>query len=92
MKSPLNSLPFSCPRPTGTACAGGQGLGLAGKTGTVENSPSSDNPRGYNHAWFVGYGQGLAITVFLERSGGYGGALAAPIAVAILKAHLQSPP
>lgn len=77
----------------GTAAgAGGQGLGLAGKTGTVENSPSSDNPRGYNHAWFVGYGQGLAITVFLERSGGYGGALAAPIAVAILKAHLQSPP
>ncbi len=75
----------------GTAAgAGGQGLGLAGKTGTVENSPSSDNPRGYNHAWFVGYGQGLAIAVFLERSGGYGGALAAPIAVAVLKSYSTS--
>ncbi|MBN9416882.1 hypothetical protein ABS71_03530 [bacterium SCN 62-11] len=75
----------------GTAAgAGGQGLGLAGKTGTVENSPSSDNPRGYNHAWFVGYGQGLAIAVFLERSGGYGGALAAPIAVSVLKAYSTS--
>ena len=72
----------------GTAAgAGGQGLGLAGKTGTVENSPSTENPRGYNHAWFVGYGQGLAVAVFLERSGGYGGALAAPIAVAVLKAY-----
>ncbi|MBX3170684.1 MAG: hypothetical protein KF760_24985 [Candidatus Eremiobacteraeota bacterium] len=75
----------------GTAAgAGGQGLGLAGKTGTVENSPSSDNPRGYNHAWFVGYGQGLAMAVFLERSGGYGGALAAPIAVAVLKSYSTS--
>lgn len=72
----------------GTAAgAGGQGLGLAGKTGTVENSPSQDNPRGYNHAWFVGYGRGLAIAVVLERSGGYGGALAAPVAVAILRAY-----
>ncbi|MBS2036432.1 hypothetical protein JST97_15685 [bacterium] len=72
----------------GTAAgAGGQGLGLAGKTGTVENSPSQDNPRGYNHAWFVGYGRGLAIAVVLERSGGYGGALAAPVAVAIMRAY-----
>lgn len=71
----------------GTAAgAGGQGLGLAGKTGTVENSPSTDNPRGYNHAWFVGYGRGLAVAVVLERSGGYGGALAAPVAVAIMRA------
>ncbi|MFN8612230.1 MAG: penicillin-binding transpeptidase domain-containing protein [Vulcanimicrobiota bacterium] len=73
---------------SGTAAsAGGQGLGLAGKTGTVENSPSADNPRGYNHAWFVGYGRGLAIAVVLERSGGYGGALAAPVAVAIMRAY-----
>lgn len=71
----------------GTAAgAHGQGLGLAGKTGTVENSPSGSNPRGYNHAWFVGYGRGLAVAVFLERSGGYGGALAAPVAVAVMRA------
>ena len=72
----------------GTAAgAGAQGLGMGGKTGTVENSPSTYNPRGYNHAWFVGYSQrqNLAIAVYLERSGGYGGALAAPIATRILK-------
>lgn len=75
----------------GTAAgAGGLAVGLAGKTGTVENSPSADNPRGYNHAWFVGYGQGLAVAVLLERSGGYGGALAAPIAVAAVKAYSTS--
>jgi penicillin-binding protein 2 len=72
----------------GTAAgAGAGGLGLAGKTGTVENQPSTSNPRGYNHTWFVGYSleKKLAIAVFLERSGGYGGALAAPIATQILK-------
>ena len=69
------------------ASAGAQGMGLCGKTGTVENQPSSSNPRGYNHTWFVGYSSAhkLAIAVYLERSGGYGGALAAPVAGQILK-------
>jgi cell division protein FtsI/penicillin-binding protein 2 len=79
----------------GTASAsGGSALGLAGKTGTVENEPSASNPKGYNHTWFVGYWQPnskqeepLVIAVFLERSGGYGGGLAAPIAVSMLKAQ-----
>ena len=77
----------------GTAASTGAAvLGLVGKTGTVENEPSQSNPRGYNHTWFVGYapwptgtGQDLVIAVFLERSGGYGGGLAAPIAAALLK-------
>lgn len=66
---------------------------LAGKTGTVENIATSDNPQGRNHTWFVCYGplrparpgkknekNSLVVVVFLEKSGGYGGALAAPIA------------
>jgi len=75
-------------RGTAAGVAQKSGLRLAGKTGTVENSPSDSNPRGYNHTWFVTYGpldspRPLAIAVFLERSGGYGGALAAPIAAQI---------
>lgn len=81
----------------GTAASAVRGVvppGFAGKTGTVENSPSQSNPRGYNHTWFVAYCQPpgrspLAVVVFLERSGGYGGALAAPVAVAVLNGALR---
>jgi penicillin-binding protein 2 len=75
-------------------------LVLAGKTGTVENTPSTDNPRGLNHTWFIGYGpsnarerhhSGLAVAVFLERSGGYGGALAAPLATYVVQTWMNSP-
>ena len=80
----------------GTAAAsGGAELGMAGKTGTAENAPTVDNPRGLNHCWFTGYapygasakwqGPPLVVTVFLEKSGGYGGELAAPIAAQVLK-------
>jgi len=64
-----------------------RGTTLYGKTGTVENQPSHYNPRGYNHTWFVGYSQhpALAVAVYVERSGGYGGGLAAPIAVRVIK-------
>jgi penicillin-binding protein 2 len=60
-------------------------LVLAGKTGTVENIATADNPQGRNHTWFCCYGpinekNSLVVVVFLEKSGGYGGALAAPIA------------
>lgn len=60
-------------------------LVLAGKTGTVENLATADNPHGRNHTWFCCYGpinekNSLVVVVFLEKSGGYGGALAAPIA------------
>lgn len=57
---------------------------VAGKTGTVENSPSVFNKHGRNHVWFVSYAPyekpEVAVVVFLEKSHGYGGGLAAPIA------------
>lgn len=81
----------------GTAAAsGGYALGVAGKTGTVENVPTIDNPQGLNHCWFTGYApyeyndawtaEPLVVTVFVEKSGGYGGAVAAPVAVKVLDA------
>lgn len=61
---------------------------VAGKTGTVESFPSPSNPDGKNHTWFVCFAPyedpEIAIAVCLERSGGYGGSMAAPIARKIL--------
>lgn len=69
-------------------------IGAAGKTGTAENSPTDDNPRGLNHCWFVGYAPyadfsywkapKMAVAVCLEKSGGYGGEVAAPVAAQVL--------
>lgn len=57
---------------------------VAGKTGTVENSPSIHNRQGRNHVWFVSFAPynnpEFVCVVFLEKSHGYGGGLAAPIA------------
>lgn len=57
---------------------------IAGKTGTVENSPSVHNRHGRNHVWFVSFAPyekpEVTVVVFLEKSHGYGGGLAAPIA------------
>ncbi|MFA5505860.1 MAG: penicillin-binding protein 2 [Vulcanimicrobiota bacterium] len=57
---------------------------VAGKTGTVENSPSIHNKHGRNHVWFVSFAPyddpEVTVVVFLEKSHGYGGGLAAPIA------------
>ena len=57
---------------------------VAGKTGTVENSPSVHNRKGRNHVWFVSFAPyenpEVTVVVFLEKSHGYGGGLAAPIA------------
>ena len=65
------------------------GLELAGKTGTVENSATADNPEGRNHTWFTSYAPAsapdLVVTVFLEKSGGYGGSLAAPVAADVVR-------
>lgn len=73
----------------GTASGTSWGTDMAGKTGTAENSPTSDNPHGRNHAWFTGFAPyddpELVVTVFLEKSGGYGGALAAPIAYDVVR-------
>lgn len=57
---------------------------VAGKTGTVENSPSSENPHGRNHTWFVSFAPyahpDYVCVVMLEKSGGYGGGMCAPVA------------
>ncbi len=73
----------------GTASSRSYGIDMAGKTGTAENSPSTDNPHGRNHTWFTGfapvYNPELVVTVFLEKSGGYGGSLAAPVAFNVVR-------
>ncbi|MGE0494947.1 MAG: penicillin-binding protein 2 [Vulcanimicrobiota bacterium] len=74
----------------GTARGVADDLDFSGKTGTVENFSSFLNPFGANHVWFVGYAPSsqpkLVVVVFIERSGGYGGSLAAPVAATILRA------
>ncbi len=68
---------------------------VAGKTGTVENSPSVHNRHGRNHVWFVSFAPyekpDYVCVVFLEKSHGYGGGLAAPIARKVYD-HLYAPP
>lgn len=62
---------------------------VAGKTGTVETG-------GRNHVWFVSFAPyqkaRIVVVVFLEKSGGYGGSLAAPIARKVLDAFLGEKP
>lgn len=68
---------------TGGACDSPY-VEVAGKTGTVENSPSSENRHGRNHTWFVSYAPyknpEIVVVVNLEKSGGYGGSRCAPVA------------
>ncbi len=65
---------------------------IAGKTGTAQN------PAGSAHAWFTGYApynekdinKRIAVTVLLENpTEGGGGAIAAPIAAAIVKYYFE---
>lgn len=71
-------------RGTGRA-ARDRDLAIAGKTGTAEN------PHGRPHAWFVGYAPAdsprLVVAVLIEQ-GGYGGAVAAPVAKAVFRQAL----
>jgi len=57
---------------------------VAAKTGTVENSPSSENTHGRNHTWFVSFAPyehpEIVVVVMCEKSGGYGGSRCAPVA------------
>ncbi|MCK5267764.1 MAG: penicillin-binding protein 2 [Spirochaetes bacterium] len=64
---------------------------VAGKTGTAQNT------RGKSHAWFTCYAPAnaknpedvISITVICENAGG-GGAIAAPIAACIIRAHFEN--
>jgi len=62
------------------------GIEVAGKTGTAQN------PHGNDHAWFIGFAPyespRVAICVLVEN-GGFGGAVAAPIARQILQFYFQ---
>lgn len=68
---------------TGAAC-NSPFVEVAGKTGTVENSPSSENRHGRDHTWFVSFAPfdhpKYVVVVCLEKSGGFGGGMCAPVA------------
>lgn len=75
---------------TSTAC-NSELASVAGKTGTVENSPSTYNPYGKNHTWFVSFSPyedpELVVVCALEASGGYGGGNAAPVVRKVIDAY-----
>jgi len=52
------------------------GRSIAGKTGTAEYGSGDPLP---THAWFIGFSGNLAVAVVVE-GGGFGGAVAAPLA------------
>jgi penicillin-binding protein 2 len=65
------------------------GLPFGGKTGTVE----TDGGNGPNTTWFVAYAPAnhpvIALAVMVERSGGYGAEVAAPVAQHILAEYFH---
>jgi penicillin-binding protein 2 len=65
------------------------GLPFGGKTGTVE----TDGGRGPNTTWFVAYvpstNPKFALAVFMERTGGYGAEVAAPVAQRIMAEYFN---
>ena len=74
---------------TGTAAAL-SGVDVAGKTGTAE----IDVDAGVNQAWFIGFAPAddpkIAVAATVERTSGFGGTVAAPIAKAVMEAILES--
>jgi peptidoglycan glycosyltransferase len=73
---------------TGTAAAL-SGVDVAGKTGTAE----IDVDAGVNQAWFIGFAPAddpkIAVAATVERTSGFGGTVAAPIAKAVMEAILE---
>jgi peptidoglycan glycosyltransferase len=74
---------------TGTAAAL-SGIDVAGKTGTAEIDPGA----GINQAWFIGFAPAdnpeIAVAATVERTSGFGGPTAGPIAKAVMEAVLGS--
>jgi penicillin-binding protein 2 len=68
------------------------GLPFGGKTGTAETAGGA----GPNTTWFVAYAPAkhaqLAMAVFVDRSGGYGAQVAAPIARSIMVQYFHKKP
>jgi penicillin-binding protein 2 len=68
------------------------GLPFGGKTGTAETAGGS----GPNTTWFVAYAPAkhpqIAMAVFVDRSGGYGSQVAAPIARDIMVKYFHKKP
>ena len=68
------------------------GLPYSGKTGTVETAGGN----GPNTTWFVAWAPTkhprFAVAVFVDRSGGYGATVAAPIARDILVKYFKKKP
>ncbi len=66
-----------------------EGIDVAGKTGTAE----IDIDAGINQAWFIGFAPAddpqIAVAATVERTEGFGGVVAAPIAKAVMEAILQ---
>ncbi len=65
------------------------GLPYGGKTGTVE----TDGGKGPNTTWFVAYAPAVhpqfAMAVYMERTGGYGATVAAPVARAMIAGYFH---
>ncbi|HVD27348.1 MAG TPA: penicillin-binding transpeptidase domain-containing protein, partial [Mycobacteriales bacterium] len=62
------------------------GVQVAGKTGTAENSAD-------DHSWFIGFAPAddpkIAVAIFIKNGGGTGGGIAAPIAHDVMQAYLD---
>jgi cell division protein FtsI/penicillin-binding protein 2 len=74
----------------GTAGASAlQGITIAGKTGTAQNSQDPDR----SHAWFLGYAPAeeptIVVGVFVEF--GKSGSIAARLASRVIEAYLKQP-
>lgn len=69
------------------------GLPFSGKTGTAE---TGTNGSGANTTWFVAWAPSdhpkIAMAVFVDRSGGYGASVAAPIARDIMVKYFKKNP
>jgi peptidoglycan glycosyltransferase len=62
------------------------GVQVAGKTGTAENSAD-------DHSWFIGFAPAdnpkIAVAVFIRNGGRTGGDISAPIARSVIQAYLD---